>query len=173
MGEVLEKEMRDPAHEQSDHNSGGETAPAPKEGPTRSPESRPGSSRQRLSSAWAQLLETMCLPDWLPACVSLRLADRRLGLCEGFAAFYCGQGQPGEMPSDVQSNGTMTPEWGQGQRSNGWKLGALWACALRNTPKTPIMTCYADGEECAQPTGFAKASPWIRAPLHQARRSAT
>ena len=31
MGEVLEKEMRDPAHEQSDHNSGGETAPAPKE----------------------------------------------------------------------------------------------------------------------------------------------
>ena len=54
--------------QQSEHKSGSETAPAPKEGPTRSPESRPGSSRQGLSSAaWAQLLQTMCLPDWLPA----------------------------------------------------------------------------------------------------------
>jgi len=106
----------------------------------------------------------MCLPDWLPACGSLRLADRSLGLCEGLAAFYCRQGQPGEMPSDVQSNGTVTPEWGQGHWSNGWNLWALWACALRSTPKTPIMACYADGKECAQPTGFAKASPWISHP---------
>ena len=35
--------MHDPAHEHSHHNSDGETALA---GPTRSPESRPGSSRQ-------------------------------------------------------------------------------------------------------------------------------
>jgi len=55
------------------------------------------------------------------------------------------------MPSDVQSNGTVTPEWGQGQWSNGWKLGAL------HRPKTSITICYADGEECAQPTAFAKA----------------
>ena len=42
------------------------------------------------------------------------------GLCEGFAAFCCRQGQPGEMPSDVQSNGTdgvnvngpMVGRWG-------------------------------------------------------------
>ena len=70
----------------------------------------PRSRRGLSSAAWAQLLQTMCLPDWLPACGPLWLADRRLGLCEGFAAFCCGQGQPGEMPSDLQSNGTVTPE---------------------------------------------------------------
>ena len=61
-----------------------------KKGPRRSPESRPGSLRQGLFSADGQLLQNMCL-DWQIRFLIavLRLADKRFGLGEGFAAVCC------------------------------------------------------------------------------------
>ena len=102
----------------------------------------------------------------------LRLADRRLGLLH----FAASKGSP-----EKSSNGTVTPEWAQSRSMVQWlEAGALWACACfeEHTQNPNIMTCYAGGEECAQPTAFAQASPWIsyparRAPWCQARRSAT
>ena len=154
------------AWQQSDHKSGGETAPAPKEGPTRSPESRPGSSRQGLSSAaWAQLLQTMCrMPARLASCLRFFTACRQTPwlvrrfcciLLPARAALGNAQRRAKQWYSDPWVGPRSLVQW----------LEAGGTLGLRfEEPKTPIMACYADGKECAQPTGSAKASPWISHP---------
>ena len=122
------------------------------------------------STTWAQLLQTMCLPDWLPNCGSTACRQ-----APWLASFCCQQGQPGEIKQwycdpwvgSIKVNGPMVGSWGT--------LGLRFE---EHTQNPNIMTCYAGGEECAQPCAFAKASPWIsyparRAPWRQARRSAT
>ena len=67
------------------------------------------------STTWAQLLQTMCLPDWLPNCGSTACRQ-----APWLASFCCQQGQPGEIKQwycdpwvgSIKVNGPMVGSWG-------------------------------------------------------------
>ena len=164
MGEVLDEEMHDPAHEQSDHDSDGETAPAPKEGPTRSPESRPGSSleaRAVLSCCACQIGFLLAVLYGLPtgalACAKVLLhfaasPEKCPATCKAMVL---------RPLSEVKVNCPMVGSWGH--------FGlALWG--TQNNPDNDLLCRWR--RMC--PTNW-RAHGFLtwRAPLRQAQRSAT